>query len=187
METTTERRPTHWVEWIISGIFLIVVLKFGYTTLTVVGLIFTMIVLLIGAIMEGGDTLGEFEKKVANNNWVYYTMLWLMVSSFVIWLLGIDSVALPEMNPLKFVARQLKDAVIRPPADPYANDGFGGSITHFIFRNGGGWGKAALSFLLWTLFAYPISFWDEVKNHKKEIAIVAGILWVANTLSKRKK
>lgn len=164
-----DRRETTFVEWIISGIFLLLVLKFGYTTLMVVGLIITMGVLLVGAALEN-DHKGfgnAFWRKVSNNNWVYYTMLWLMISSFVFYLLSFNGIALPEINPLKYIWGEIKDAVAPPLVDPWANDEFRTRVTNFVFRNGGTWGRAAFSFAVWTLIARPVSFWDDWVARRK--------------------
>ena len=159
------RRPATLMEWIISGLFLIVVLKFGYTTLVVVGLIATMGVLLIGAVLksENRDEVGKnFLAKIQDNNWVFYTMFFLTVASVIFWLLGLSGAPLPEMNPLKYVWGEIKDTVAPPPINPWANDGW--SFTRLFLGNEGGWGGAALSFFFFTIVAYPVSFWDDWKD-----------------------
>jgi hypothetical protein len=126
-------------------------------------LIVTMIVLLGGAALEN-DRKGvahAFYVKVSNNTWVYYTVLWLFVTSLVIWILSFVGTPLPELNPVKWAWGQLKDAFAPPPADPYTNYRWGRRITRFLLSDEGGWGGAAFSYMLWTLFARPVSFWDD--------------------------
>lgn len=176
-----KRRPTTWIEWAISGLFLIVVLKFGYTAITVVGLIITMMILFARAFhvtaKSGGDETDirkEFVARVQNNNWVFYTMFWLMIFSITFWVLGLNGKPIPEMNPLKALGGAIKDMVAPPPTDPWVNDGW--NFTNILLGDEGGWGKAAFSFLVWTLLAYPVSFWDEIKRFSGKHPIVVFTL-----------
>ena len=141
----TARRPTNGIEWVFSLILLFVVLKYGYTAMTVVGLIGTIGVLLVASIMDDEDTLETFWKKISNNDWVYYMMRAITILSFVLWLTSLES-----LNPLKMVFSAKRHLV-----DPYANDGW-----RYFLIGKAGWGSVALSFLRWTFLAYPISFWD---------------------------
>jgi hypothetical protein len=162
------RRATSWVEWLISGIFLILLLKYSYTTFTVIGMVVTMGILIVGASLENDrEGFGHaLWVKVSNNNWVYYTTLWLFVASLVVWLFSFAGAPLPELNPVKWAWGAVKDTVMPPPVDPWANDGFGGSITRF-FLGEGGWGGATFSYMLWTLLARPVSFWDDWVARRK--------------------
>ena len=166
-----KRRKTTWLEWVISGIFLIAALKWSYTTFTVVGLLSAIAILFFGASIKakkkGDDPLDKFTEMIQDNNWVYYTFFWLFIGSLVIWLIGLVGQPLPEMNPIKYGLGKLKDAVAPPPYDPYANDGLGSSITRFFLGNKGGWGSAAFTYFWWTVLAYPVSFWDDWKESRK--------------------
>ena len=185
--TTNTRRPTNGIEWVISIIFLILVLKFGYTTLTVVGLIITMIVLLVASMLDddNGDTKEGFVKRVTDNNWVYYTMLSLFVLSLVIYLLSFTGKPLPEMNPLKYAWGLLKDTVVPPPVDPWTNQRWGNWITALLLGENGSWRGATFTFGLWTLLARPVSFWDDWSAKRKEAKEKAGhkgglVSWLFN-------
>jgi hypothetical protein len=170
--TTTPRtpsnRPTNIVEWIISGFFLIVVLKMSYTTFTVVGLIVTMAVLFAAA---RGNTR-HFRRMVANNDWVLFSMVGLAMVSCLIALLGTSGSPLPELNPLKWAWSEIKETVAPRPKNPYANDGIGPWIHKFLLGEDGGWWTAAVQYGIWSLIAYPVSRWDNWKakrleNHEK--------------------
>lgn len=164
----SHRRPTTGIEWIATAIFLILALKFGYTALTVVGLFITMGVLFIGAVMADGHPKKEFMNKLKNNNWVFYTMLWLFLFCLVMFLFGLTSQPLPEVNPFKIILNWFMGTVTNAPADPYAKYRWGPWLTSLLLGNEGGWFKAMISFLIWTLIAYPVSFWDDYVAKRKE-------------------
>jgi len=175
-----KRRSATPTELIISCLFLAVVATASYMTshlsVLLIGLVGTLAILFIGS-SDGKD----FVKRLQNNDWIFYTMRGITIFAFLMFLIGLW-VDPPELNPVKALGNQLKDMVSTELEDPWANERWFNFTGFFT-----GWWKTALFFLFWTALAYPVSFWDEMKNHKKEIAIVAGILWVANTLSKRKK
>jgi hypothetical protein len=161
---TPSTRPTNGVEWIISILFLLVVLKMSYTAFTVVGLIATIAIMF--ALAQGNKR--RFLKLLGNNDWVLFSMIGLAVVSFLIALLGTSGSPLPNLNPFKWAWGELKDTVMPPAKNPYANDGIGPWIRTFLLGEDGGWWTAAVQYGIWSLVAYPVSRWDNWKAKRQE-------------------
>ena len=161
-------RPTGWKEWLGTVIFMIVVLKFGYTGLAFAGFLTAIVVMAVGAMGGYG-----FLQKLQNNNWVFWAMFWLTIASLLFWLLGLEGNPLPEINPVTVIKEKIKEGP-RPLVDPWADDGLDKKLTGFLLGSEGGWFKATISFAIWTIIAYPICFWDDWRAKAKERAAKGG-------------
>src|SRR3989344_5709863 len=112
-------RATGWAEWLGTAILLGVVLKYGYTTMAIVGLLTAIVVMAVGS----ARSRTTFVQKIQNNNWVFWAMFWLMITSLLFWIFSLPSGPVTEFNPVKWAAEKVKDTVVPPSHDPYANGG----------------------------------------------------------------
>lgn len=171
-------------------LFWLMVLKYGYTALTLVyiALIVGMFALTSSITKDEDESVGhEFLQKLENNDWVFRACFLMVVFSGVMWYFtpGVT------LNPVKYAWQELKDAVSMAPTDPWANDGPWNGLRHFLVGDDG-WGQVAISYIWWSIVAIPISFTDEVFNvlkgvwkEKKEGGMakfilkdgIAGVFW----------
>lgn len=159
--------------------FLVWLLGPGWLTVTYLAL--TLGILGLISKIDGVS----FGRIVGNNNWVFCSVLGMTVIS----------AAMAHFNPL--VPEPFGAPVINWVRNlfgyesmKYRDSVFWGVVNRSFFGESFtyGWRDVAfVSYAVATIPAFFISYWDVVKKHKKEIAIVAGTLLVANTLSKRKK
>ena len=152
------------MEWVWSGMFILLSLMFGYRGFISVGIIATLGILGLLAARKGGDFGKKFFGRVRDNDWVFYTYLSLFLISLVLFLSGFSGTPLPELNPLEWAAGKLKDVVLQPPTDPWANDGIGPWFTRLLLGSDGGWGGATLFFLICLPFAWASSFQDNFRE-----------------------
>jgi len=147
--------------------------------LTVTYLIITMLSLYVVARMNEVS----FSKVVGDNNWVFPSVIAMTVVSAMM-----DS-ANPHVPAAPFV--QWWHMITDDPIlyDPYAEDSLWGMLNRLYFGEvfTRGWKTAMWTYFFWAIPAFFISFWDEIKNHKKEIAVVAGALLAADVLKSRNK
>lgn len=152
-----KRRATTPAEMILSALFLAIVATASYMA----GQVGVFTIGLIGAIviMVAG---GEFMRKIQDNDWIFYMMRRITIFAFLIFLLGLW-VDPPELNPVKAIGNQLKQAMSTELKDPWADERW------FSFTEGffDGWGRTSIFFLIWMIIAYPVSFWDDWKAKRK--------------------
>jgi len=144
-------------------IFWLAVLKYGYTGLTLLFLLFFLLGMFFICALKnkragGGSNWAAFWKALEDNNWVFRACFcMLLVSGFMWWITPGSTI-----NPLKAALNAAKDLI--EPTDPWASNGFWS-----FFLAGDGWGKVVMSYLWWTLLAIPVSFADEVKGAIKVV------------------
>ena len=155
---------------------------YAYTLrgLTVTYLAIAMLVLYL---RSGADE--SFGEMVGNTSWVFPTIFMMAVVSTGMYNLN-------SMEP-ELLGKELFEStknLLGFETEPYLVDSvFWGNLNYFYFGEYWtfGWQDAGWTYAIWCFPAFFISYWDWVRNHKKEIAIAGGVLLAANTLSKRNK
>jgi len=169
---------------------------FAYRVLAVMGLVITMLMFLVSALFEGKDFWKAFLKRLGNNNWVYW---WVFVSALTcapIWFFAnhipakISAVITIAENPLKPSNWSKAAEKLAPTPSPFeskednpftANDeGIHGSF--FFGGDEPKWGFAGLQFLLLSLPARFVSYWDESKVKAKKFKKKDKEGWIAGFL-----
>lgn len=172
-----KRRATTTTELIISFLFLAVVMTVSYMN-GYVGVLFLGLTGALGIMLLQSRGDGEeFVDRLSNNDWVFYTMRGLAIFAFLMFLLGLW-VDPPELNPIKAIGNQLKEAMSTELENPWANERWFNSTGFFD-----GWGMTSLFFLFWMILAYPVSFWDDwVAKSKASTKENKGIIrWLVGT------
>ncbi len=189
-----KKKASTGMEWVLSFLFIIVAMKFGYTTFIVVGLLATVMILTLSAapgsqdFVVGPNSLTRRAwGKLRNNDIVFYTFVSLFLISFVCWLGTFRGQPITEFNPLEYAVDKLKDAVAPPPTDPWANEGFGSWLTNLLLGNNGSWFRATIFFLICLPFAWITSFLDnwlavlkDIKPGGEKKGVLGGLTrWIS--------
>ncbi|HBB49753.1 TPA: hypothetical protein DEQ22_02970 [Candidatus Nomurabacteria bacterium] len=160
MATDNEERRTGPFGLLMMVLFWLIVLKYGYTALTLVYLALIMggFLLLASLTRDGDESIGAaFRKRLCNNDWVFRVCALMVLFSGVMWYFTPGA----TLNPIKYTLNELKELVSMAPQDPYANDGIFSGLRNFLIGEDG-WGQVAISYIWWSIVAIPISFTDEV-------------------------
>jgi hypothetical protein len=148
----------------------------GWLTVTYLALT----VSILGVYAVGSD--GDFWSVLTSTRWVFIAVFLMAVVSFTL------NAANPLVPPTPF-ERLWGWVTSSAPQEPIARHSFWRILNRLFFNRSRtyGWRQAGLIYAVWTIPAVFISFWKQMRDNKKEIAIVAGSLLAASVLSKRKR